>query len=261
MKLIVTTAGRTDEKMIEQAKSVAYDLHVPFVKRQKHSIEHIKATTEADVIVVGKERVELHIQGESDSIFFHPNSSMFRVKRLLRGESDPFLEAAQLRKGMSMLDCTLGLASDSILASVAVGEEGKVTGIEGNRFIAYLVKQGLKSWKSEVEEMNEAMKRIIVIHQTFEAYLRCCEDNSFDVVYFDPMFQEEIEESDGIKGIKNLALYTALTEETINEAKRVAKRRVVLKDHWKSRRFEQHGFTVYKRKTAKFHYGIIQTSV
>jgi hypothetical protein len=87
--------------------------------------------------------------------------------------------------------------------------------------------------------------------------LACCEDNSFDVVYFDPMFQEQIDESNGINGIKAIALYTTLTPMAIQEAKRVAKQKVVLKDHWKSSRFEEHGFTVQKRKTSKFHYGTI----
>ena len=50
---------------------------------------------------------------------------MFRVKRLMRGEHDPFVQATQLESGMTVLDCTLGMASDSIVASYMVGESGK----------------------------------------------------------------------------------------------------------------------------------------
>ncbi|GAB1797401.1 class I SAM-dependent methyltransferase [Priestia megaterium] len=257
MKVIVTTAGRTNEQMIVKAKQVAADLSIPFVTREKKSVADLQNLQAADVLVVGKNRVELHVQNEEEPIFFHPNSAMFRVKRWLRGERDPFIEAASLKKGMSVLDCTLGLASDSMMASAAVGKSGKVVGLEGNRYVAYLVKQGLLNWESDVQELNDAMKRINVVHQNFESFLACCKDNSFDVVYFDPMFQEQIEESNGINGIKAIALYTTLTPMAIQEAKRVAKQKVVLKDHWKSSRFEEHGFTVQKRKTSKFHYGTI----
>ena len=52
-------------------------------------------------------------------------------------------------------------------------------------------------------------------------------------------------------------MYHDITDETIAEAKRVARKRVVLKDHVRSSRFEKHNLYVYKRKSAKFHFGVI----
>ncbi|KFZ41674.1 hypothetical protein JS80_15320, partial [Anoxybacillus sp. KU2-6(11)] len=69
-----------------------------------------------------------------------------------------------------------------------------------------------------------------------------------------------IEEADGVRGLKQAALYTDLTVEVIEQAKRVARHRIVLKDHWQSSRFHQFGFSVYRRKTAKFHFGTIELS-
>lgn len=40
------------------------------------------------------------------------------------------LRAAGLSEGDTFLDCTLGLGSDAIIASMAVGETGSVIGIE-----------------------------------------------------------------------------------------------------------------------------------
>jgi 16S rRNA G966 N2-methylase RsmD len=257
-KMIVTTAGRTNKEMIEKAKQIANELRIRYVTRNKSSVEAIQRQWHDDVLVVGKNRLEIRPMNGDEPLFFHPNSAMFRVKRILRGESEPFLQATKLTKGMSFLDCTLGLASDSIVASTVVGESGKVTGIEGNRYIAYLVKHGLQHWDSGLEKMNEAMRRIQVIQNDYRTFLASLPDRSFDVVYFDPMFEEAILESDGIKGIKPFALYTELTEEVIAEAKRVARKRVVLKDHWKSTRFERFDFTVYVRKTAKFHFATIE---
>jgi DeoR/GlpR family transcriptional regulator of sugar metabolism len=72
------------------------------------------------------------------------------------------------------------------------------------------------------------------------------------------MFDESILESDGIKALGQIALYDDLNEETIEEALRVSNRRVLLKDHYKSKRFEKYDFHVMRRKTAKFHFGFLE---
>jgi hypothetical protein len=256
--MIVTTAGRTNEEMIQTARMVALDLDCHYIDRQKKSIKAIQEIHQQDVLVIGKERFEWFIAGIEEPFFFHPNTASFRAKRLLGGESEPFLEATQLSKGMNFLDCTLGLASDSIIASLAAGEKGKIIGVEGNKFLAYLVKTGLKTWESSISELEEAMKRIEVIQGNHQRILPSFSDNSMDIVYFDPMFDTHIEESNGINAIRSFALYDDLLEDAIYHAKRIAKKRVVLKDHWESSRFEKFGFHVIKRKTAKFHYGYLE---
>ncbi|MEH7809800.1 hypothetical protein V7422_18025, partial [Bacillus safensis] len=85
-------------------------------------------------------------------------------------------------------------------------------------------------------------------------------DESFDVVYFDPMFEETIQESASIAPLRHAAEHHFDHETAVQEALRVARKRVVLKDHWKSTRFlaESYQFHVLKRKTAQFHYGYIE---
>lgn len=256
--MFVTTAGRTNDEMIVKAKETAKRLNASYIPRKKKSVLRLQDEINSDCLVVGKERLELFPQGSSQPFFFHPNSAMFRIKRLINGEHDPFADAAKLEKGMSFLDCTLGLASDSIVASYLVGENGTVTGTEGQKYLAYVVKEGLLSWESGFEVMNKAMARIKVIHINSLDYLRSLPNEAVDCVYFDPMFEESILESDGIKALGHLALYQDLNTETINEALRVAKRRVILKDHYKSKRFEAYGFVAHRRKTAKFHFGVLE---
>lgn len=256
--MIVTTAGRTNEEMTTYAKEVAEELQCSFVVRNDISISNLHKQFEQDVLVVGKNRLAIYPKGTEESFFFHPNSAMFRVKRLMRGEHDPFVQAAKLEKGMTVLDCTLGMASDSIVASYIVGKEGSVTGLEGNRYMAYIMNKGLKQWCAGIPEIDEAMRRIRVKETEHFDFLKNCEDDSYDVVYLDPMFEETIIESDGIRGLKHFALYNNITDETIDEAKRVARKCVVLKDHFRSSRFEKHNFHVCKRKSAKFHFGVIE---
>ncbi|AIK40081.1 SAM-dependent methyltransferase family protein [Bacillus pseudomycoides] len=256
--MIVTTAGRTNKEMTTYAKEVAEELQCSFVVRNDISVYKLHEQFEQDVLVVGKKRLAIYPKGTEESFFFHPNSAMFRVKRLMRGEHDPFVQAAKLEKGMTVLDCTLGMASDSIVASYVVGEEGAITGLEGNRYMTYIMNKGLKQWCAGISEIDEAMRRIRVKKTEHFDFLKRCEDNCYDVVYLDPMFEETVIESDGIRGLKHFALYNDVTDETIAEAKRVARKRVVLKDHFRSTRFERHNFLVYKRKSAKFHFGVIE---
>ncbi len=70
MKVIVTTAGRTNEQMIVKAKQVAAGLSIPFVVREKKSVADLQNLQAADVLVVGKNRVELHVQNEEELYFF-----------------------------------------------------------------------------------------------------------------------------------------------------------------------------------------------
>ncbi|SEM82096.1 Putative SAM-dependent methyltransferase [Mesobacillus persicus] len=256
--MIITTAGRTNEEMVAQAQKTALDLESKYVTRKKRSVLSIMEIEQDDCLVVGKNRLELYPFGEEDPFFFHPNSSMFRIKRILKGESDPFIEATQLKAGMSILDCTLGLASDSIVASFAVGESGRVAGIEANPYLAYIVRKGLSQWDSGIADMNEAMRRITAIQNDSLTVLKQLEDNSYDCIYFDPMFEETVLESDGIRGLTKFARRDGLSVDIMKEAYRVARRRIVLKDHFRSTRFDQFHFSVYRRKTAKFHFGVIK---
>ena len=158
--MIMTIAGRTNLEMMEEAAEIAEQLQIPFFPRQKRSIHMIQQEVHDDCLVVGKNRLELYPFGEKEPCFFHPNSAMFRIKRLQNGESDPFVDAAKLSSGKTLLDCTFGLGSDSITAKLFVGEQGSIMGCEGNRFLAYLMKRGLHTWNDGAPAILAAMRRI-----------------------------------------------------------------------------------------------------
>ena len=255
-KVMVTTAGRTDQALDRKAEQIAAKLGLPFACRNKRSVSVFLKECE-NVLVVGKQALELYGRSSKEPYFFHPNLAMVRVKRLAAGKNDAFIDAAGLKKGDSLLDCTLGFASDSIAASFVVGETGRVTGIEGSRILSYMAETGLRSWEGQFPEMEAAMRRIEVIASNHYDYLLACPDKSVDVVYFDPMFEEGIEESTAMRTISGFAVFTDINADIITEAKRVARRKVVMKDHFRSKKFAQLGFDQQIRKSAKFHYGIL----
>lgn len=256
--MIITTASRSTTSLVEKAKKLAHVYKLNYKERQGRSIETLKEHHKQDIVIVEKEQLSINPLIGKSQLFFHPNLAMLRAKRIIKGEVDPFIQATQLKQGMSFLDCTLGLAADSLIASLVLGELGAVTGLEGNRLLYVLTKEGLSSFSTEMAQLKQAMRRINVVHTDHHPFLEKAETDSVDVVYFDPMFDAAITTSDGMNAIREQGLTTELTPAIINEAERVARKRVVLKDHWQSRRFKQLGFTQYKRKTALFHYGTIE---
>lgn len=256
--MFITTAGRTNEQMIELTKEIGDYLELPYIHRKKQTVRQLQTKYQQDCLVVGKEKLELYKLNEKEPFFFHPSSANFRMKRLASNKSDPLVEACQLQEGMSLLDCTLGLGSDSIVASFAVGESGKVTSVEQNKYVAYIVKDGLQRWDTNNDRMNEALRRIQVIHMEATEFLQTLEDESYDVVYLDPMFETHIEESTHLDPLMNFAFFKTIDEQLMKECLRVAKQRVVLKDHFESSLFKKYHFVQQIRKTAKFHYGILE---
>ncbi|MFS0672548.1 class I SAM-dependent methyltransferase [Ornithinibacillus sp. 179-J 7C1 HS] len=256
--MIITTAGRVTSQLVAKAKKLSHEYNIPFKERHGVSIAQLKSLYQDDIMIVGKDRIDISPYQSDKNLFFHPNLAMIRAKRILKGEVEPLITTAKLTSGKSFLDCTLGLASDSIIASLAVGPDGRVVGIEGNEILYLLAKQGLGSLATGILEFDQAMRNIEVVHLDHLKFLQRAESNSFDIVYFDPMFHEGINESNGINIIREQAITTDITTEIVREAKRVAKERVVLKDHWKSNRFNELGFIQFKRKTSLFHYGTIE---
>ncbi|ARF18763.1 hypothetical protein SporoP17a_01110 [Sporosarcina ureae] len=233
-------------------------LQAPVVERKKRSISTLQDIYQADVLVAGKDRYSFYKKGSNESFFFHPNSATYRLKRILKGEIDPLVAAADLKLGDSFLDCTLGFGSDAIIAASTVGEKGTVEGVEADAIIAFLTKVGLHNFPIDFPLLQEAMKRVQVIHAEAVDFLKTCETSSRDVVFLDPMFTTPIEESSNFEVLREIGMTDTVTEEWVAEALRVCRRRVVLKDHFQSPMFERFGFIQQIRPYTKVHYGVLE---
>ncbi|MER2089669.1 MAG: class I SAM-dependent methyltransferase [Sporosarcina sp.] len=259
MKTIITTAGRPDEQSLQLASEAGGILGYPIIERKKQSVARIQKAYEADVIVAGKNRFDLYKIGMNEPFFFHPNSAAFRLKRLINGEIDPLIETAQLQKGDTFLDCTLGLGSDSIIAAFIAGETGKVLGVEADAAVAFITGKGLCSFPSESEQLVEAMSRIEVIHSEAVEFLSHQPDSSWDIVYMDPMFHTPIKESSNFTPLRQAGMHSSLTGEWMEQALRVCKRRVVVKDRFDSPVFELFRMERKSRPNTKFHFAFIES--
>lgn len=245
--MIVTTGLDPSPATREHAQLIAKDFKLPLVERRDASLAYLRHKYQTEKIVVVSSKGARIEQADGKSFFFHPNTASFRIKRLERGDTDTMLSACQIRPGDSVLDATLGLGADAIVFAYAVGPTGQVVGIESEKIIALLVADGLTHW-SGPESLQLAMRRIQVIASDHLDYLTSLPDRSFDVVYFDPMFEQAVEESAGISGLREFANHAPLLAQGIEQAMRVARRRVVLKEGKAGKLFERYDFIPYRNR-------------
>ncbi|HEM4767475.1 TPA: class I SAM-dependent methyltransferase [Streptococcus suis] len=247
MKMIVTTSLGMDEGLVYRARRIASELGIEYKERKKQSVGKMLGTYEA-ILVLYKDKLILEQRG-GQVLFFHPDTAILRIKSV----RDPLLELIGPDKH-TVLDCTMGLASDSIVLASA-GHQ--VTALESSLLIHFMVSRGLKEFDSGNEAVNQAMRSIQTIWTDSLTYLQSQADQSADVIYADPMFSQEITESDNLDGLKPFANYSALSEEFLVEAKRVARRKIIIKAHFRDQAFEKFGFRRHVRPNQKFHYGEI----
>lgn len=257
MKAVITTERKCRPESLTLAEKLSQQLELELVDRHKESMEKLMAKHQAAAVLVAFPD-KLKLFSESGEMFFHPNMAQLRVKNLRKGENDHMSEAMGLQPGMSVLDCTLGYASDAIVASFVVGEGGSVTGLESSPLIAAVTGYGLQHFPASNAPLLSAMRRIKVVNMDYLAYLRRQPSRSVDVVYFDPMFRKPLTASSGIAPIRSVADHSALNTEAVSEAIRVARYRVVMKEAGTSMEFSRLGFKqVVGGRYSSVRYGVI----
>ena len=254
---IVTTIRKPNSSSETLAKEISLKLGAKFVNREDFSFDMLKKAHDVENILLVKKN-SLSVITSAGELFFHPNTAHLRIKNLRGGDGDRLIDALNISEGSKILDCTLGLGSDAIVESFIVGNSGKIVALEVNPLIFTVVSHGLKNFSDDSPHILEAMRRIQVFNADCKDFLKNCAENSFDAVYFDPMFRNPIKKSSGINSIRPLADKSPLTPEIIAEACRVSKFRVVLKEHSGSAEFERLGFKILSGgKYSSVAFGVI----
>ena len=258
MRTIVTTIRKPTDEVIFLAESTAEKLNLKFVERRDFSIEFLKKNFGVENILVAKKN-SLTLATEVGELFFHPSTAHLRIKNLREGKTDRLVEVAKIQSGSKILDCTLGLGSDAIVESFAVGENGKVVALEINPVLAEVIRYGLKNFSADSPHILQAMRRIEVVTADYLDYLKKAETNSFDAVYFDPMFRHALKKSSAINFIRSVADNNSLSADAVKEACRVAKNVVVMKENSRSKEFERLGFKISDGgKYSPISFGVIE---
>ena len=257
MQFIITTITKVNTDLIYQAQALAQKLNKKFVTRNNLSLERLKQDNNVDnILIFTKDGLKAHTsQGD---LFFHLNMAQLRILNLNRNQKDHMVEAMDLKPKMSVLDCTLGLGTDATVASYIVGENGKVVGLESATLIYLITKYGLANFNHDNIAINHSLRRIESFNLHYLDYLKAQGDNSFDIVYFDPMFRKPIQDSANFKPMRAIANMEQLKSKALVEALRVAKKRVVIKETKDSMEFKRLNISqIYGGKYSSVSYGVI----
>jgi hypothetical protein len=226
--LAVTTSGKADERVLEVAREFALGCGLPFVQRRKK--EPLRPLLEAvcPLLVFGVDGVALC--DREGKLRYSPGMARLRIKRLdAQVREDRLVELAGFRCGDRVLDCTLGLAADALVAAHVVGPSGKVIGLEKSLAIFALVAAGVGAFKAA------RASPIDVRHEDAGDFLSRQRDKSFDLILFDPMFDRPGKFSPAFQMLRRYAEHAPLSPRTLAEAQRVARRAVLVKGPPRSR--------------------------
>jgi 16S rRNA (guanine1516-N2)-methyltransferase len=225
VRLAVTTPFHPAPAADAAAREAARRRDLPFAPRGNNSLAEVAGAAGVEALLVLGGHSALWMGGREER--WHPGMGALRAKRLAAGErvtGDSFLEAARLRPGDAVLDCTLGLGADALVAAAVVGTGGRVVGLESSPALAAWAGEGF------VRLPGEAPGRVQVECADHAAWLEAAPDHSFDVVAFDPMFRHPRPGTPGFDLLRRLADARPLARRSLDRARRVARRGVLVKD-------------------------------
>ncbi len=239
LPLAVTTNGVVPPEVVRRARQAAKRWGLPYVERRRKAPLWPLLEKVAEAFLVFS-KVDVVLWDGAGSLGFQPGIAHLRVKRLDAGvmDEDTFLRVTELKPGEAVLDCTLGLAQDGLVAARAVGPEGRVVGLEKSLALYAVMSEGLDAY-----DFGPRSSRIDVRHEDAAAFLARQPTGSFDVVVFDPMFERPAKAQPSFEVLRRFADHTPLTEEMLAEARRVARRLVAVKASKHSGDFARLGLT------------------
>jgi 16S rRNA (guanine1516-N2)-methyltransferase len=216
--LAVALSGSTDAALRAEAEACAGRWGLPLLLRgTKAPLRGLLAQARV-LAVFGEDAVSLwdrlgHVLGG-------PGLAALRLKEIAKGRAeDPLQRIGELAPGERVLDATLGFAQDARVAERLVAPGGSVLGVESSLPLAVLADASLRREGSAIE----------VRHGESGEVLRGLPQGSVDVVLLDPMFGRALAAQPGFEMLRRLANPAPLTPEVLAEARRVARRAVLVK--------------------------------
>ncbi|MBE3577460.1 MAG: class I SAM-dependent methyltransferase [Limnochordales bacterium] len=253
LTIAVTTSRHPDAQEEQEARELAAREGFLFRPRRRRPLEALFAGDAARgevpvavIVVVTRDQVVAHSR-QGPPLFFHPGMAKIRIQRLRQGGGDPMITAMDLGPGQRVLDCTLGFGADAIVSSYVVGETGEVVGWESSPVIACVMRHGMARYQqpvhAELPALVAAIRRVKVERVDHRLGLPHLPDGAFDVVYFDPMFRHPLLHSQPLAPLRLFADHRPIEVEVLEQAKRVARRRVVVKDRSSGEELDRLGLT------------------
>lgn len=125
------TVGRSENVALEKlAQTWAAKFGVKYVERgSRGSLGFLLDQERVEALLVATNKgPQVYTASE---LSFHPSMAVL-CTAFKKHESDHFSAALALKPGMRVLDCTMGLASDAVVASFITGRTGTVCAVEAS---------------------------------------------------------------------------------------------------------------------------------
>ncbi len=221
-QIAVTVSSKAGPDLRVQARAQAAKWGVPFFDRpKKRGLARAENPCAAYLMLRGDGWV---LRDASNALRFTPGMAQLRIKRWDDGDRDDVLiTLAQLKPADEVLDCTFGLGADSLVCAHVVGAKGRVLGLEKSFPLAALAQVSVDSVRTPVSapiliECADARERLSQLPA-----------RSFDVVLFDPMFAKPQTAAPHFDMFRRYACHDALTPQMLEDARRIARRYVLVK--------------------------------
>ncbi|MFP6678872.1 MAG: class I SAM-dependent methyltransferase [Dehalococcoidia bacterium] len=232
-RLVVTSSRRASNATRAFAREKAVEWQFPYVDRSDLSLDQASENAAAvfvfrnDGLVLSTDRAQLR---------FDLGTAVLRLRAIERGESDQLMRAGELVSGDRVFDATLGLGRDALVASRVVGPHGQVVAVESNRALFTLVDEGLSSLS--IGDDKAIIQRVLGDSRQI---LSGTPTSSFDVVVVDPMFNLPAKSDGTFEALREFADPSRLDPVWVRQARRVAKRWVIVKARYEVHWFNSEG--------------------
>lgn len=212
-------------RFADAARRLATEWSLPFVDRpEKGGFAALLSSVAKALLVLTGEGWFLKDQhGECG---FTPGLATVRVKRLRDGVQQPdgLVVLGELGPGDSVIDATLGASVDALVCSHVVGARGRVVGFEASMPLFVLAREGLRTFR--ISPTACAVEpRFGLAHELLATYAPA----SVDVVFFDAMFERPKRATSHFEMLRRYAVHDQLQRDTLELARTVARRWVVVK--------------------------------
>ena len=229
-KIAVTTSRNANLTIRARAQQKATEWCLPYVER--HDVSLAKTAGNAEAMFVF-DHDGLSLSANQSQLRFSLGTAALRLKSIARGDPDTLVRAGDLQTGDQVLDATLGLGRDALVAARAVGPGGNVVAVESSWPLFTLFSEGISLY--EASDESAVVQPVLDDSRRFLADV---EKASFDVVIIDPMFAVPKRSDGSFELLRGFADDTRLDPEWIQLARRAAKRWVVVKTDSEERWFK-----------------------
>ena len=249
-RVVVTTGHTRDSALPLRARALAAELSnsgqcaATYDDREGRSLTKLAAHHDADaVLVVDSCGTQLRLRDGTD-FKLHGGLGVLRLRNVLCGGEDTLVSVCGLREGDVLVDATAGQLQDSLAAAAAVGPSGRVVAIEASPLL-WAVTSGRPCVTGDEDVDRMLNERIEVRLGEASRVLGAMPASSADVVYFDPMWVQPAKSSSSFDVLRELAFAERLSSDAIVNARRVARRAVVVMDQIGGAELERLGMPVH----------------